>query len=244
MKSSSIKFQRLAVVAALSMAAYGAHASANLLTNGGFETGDYTGWSVNTQAGSNGALQVAANNGGTSPISGFAYAANATGGNWFSITDQGGPGSYALTQSFTLATASTVTISFQMFANNQAGATFNNGRDFGTSPNQNAEVDLLVGGASAFTDASSDIVSTLYGPGADTAANPNPWTSFSSTLALAAGTYQLRFAETDNQLFFQQGVDNVSVTTSAVPEPGSTMLMLAGLGAVAAIARPRQRAAR
>jgi hypothetical protein len=244
MKSSSIKIRRLAVVAALSMAAYGAHASANLLTNGGFETGDYTGWSLNTQDGSGGALSIVANNGGTSPLSGFGYAANATGGNWFSITDQAGPGSYALTQSFTLAKATTVTISFQTFANNQASTTLANGRDYSSSPNQNAEVDLLLGGADAFTNASADIVATLYGPGADTAGNPNPWSTFTSTLALAAGTYQLRFAETDNQFFFQQGVDNVSVTTSAVPEPGSTMLMLAGLGAVATIARRRQRAAR
>lgn len=244
MKTSSFKILTLAAIAAMSMAAFGAHAATNLLSNGDFETGDYTGWSVNTQAGSDGALQVVANNGGTSPISGFDYAVNATGGNSFSITDQGGPGSYSLTQSFTLASASTVTISFQMFANNQAAGTFNNGRDFGTSPNQNAEVDLLVGGADAFTNAASDIVSTLYGPGADVAGNPNPWSSFSSTLTLAAGTYQIRFAETDNQLFFQQGVDNVSVTTSAVPEPGSMMLVLAGLGAVATIARRKQRASR
>ena len=241
MKTSSFKTLPLAAIAAMSMAAVGAHAATNLLTNGDFETGDYTGWSVNTQAGSNGALQVVANNGGTSPISGFPYAVNAAGGNSFSITDQNGPGSYALTQSFTLASAATVTISFQMFANNQAAGTFNNGRDYTTPVNQNAEVDLLVGGADPFTNAAADIVSTLYGPGADVGSNPNPWTSFSSTLALAAGTYQIRFAETDNQLYFQQGVDNVAV---AVPEPGSTLLMLAGLGAVAAIARRKQRAAR
>jgi hypothetical protein len=244
MKTSSFKTLPLAAIAALSMAAFGAHAATNLLSNGDFETGNYTGWNINTQPGSDGALSVVANNGGTSPVSGFAYAVNATGGNSFSITDQGGPGSYALTQSFTLASASTVTISFQMFANNQAAGTFNNGRDYTTSPNQNAEVDLLVGGADAFTNAAADIVSTLYGPGADAAANPNPWSSFSSTLALAAGTYQIRFAETDNQLFFQLGVDNVSVTASTVPEPDSMLLMLAGLGVVATIARRKLRASR
>ncbi len=235
---------RIAAIAALSMTALGAHASANLLTNGNFETGNYTGWSVNTQSGSNGSLQVVANNGGNSPISGFAYASNANGGNWFSITDQSGPGSYSLTQSFTLATASTVTISFDLFANNQSGVDINNGRDYTAGGDQNAEVDLLLGGANAFTNASADIVSTLYGPGSNTVGNPSPWSSFSSTLALAAGTYQLRFAETDNQSFFQEGVDNVSVTTAAVPEPGSMALMLAGLGAVATIARRKQRASR
>jgi hypothetical protein len=70
-----------------------------------------------------------------------------------------------------------VTVSFDLFANNYASGTFNNGRDFGTDPNQNAEVDILFGGADPFTNSAADIIKVLYGPGADTGPNPNPWTS-------------------------------------------------------------------
>jgi hypothetical protein len=232
------------IVSAAAMAALvagGAHAG-ELLVNGGFETGDYTGWTTNVQGGSNGNLFIAPNNGGAAPISGSPYQFNAAGGNFFSITDQGGPGSYSLTQSFTLASTATVTVSFQMFANDEAGVVIPGGRDFTSGPNQNAEADILVGGANPFTNAPADIVSVLYGPGADNLnGNPNPWTSYSSTLTLGAGTYQIRFAETDNQFFFQQGVDNVSVTTS-VPEPAAWAMMLTGFGGLGALMRRRRTA--
>lgn len=209
--------------------------AANLLTNGDFETGDYTGWAANVQAGSNGALSIAPNNGGTSPISSFPYQLNANGGRFFSITDQRGPGSYSLTQSFTLATSTQVTISFDHFANNSVG-TINGGRDFTGPANQNAIVDLLVGGADPFSDAAADLVAVFYGPGADAGATPNPWVSYSTTLTLAAGTYLLRVAETDNRGFFQQGVDNVSVQAT-VPEPGTWLMLLVGFGTVGTIVR-------
>ncbi len=209
-----------------------------LITNGGFETGDYTGWTVNTQAGSSGSLNVVLNNGGTSPLSGFSYALNPAGGVYFSITDQTGPGSYSLTQSFTLLSSQKVTISFDLFANNNNGTDINNGRDYTINPNQNAVADLLVGGADPFTDAAADIVATLYGPGSD-GAGVNPWQSYSSSLFLAAGTYTLRFAETDNQTFFQQGVDNVSVSTA--PEPAAWAMMLVGFGVIGGGLRSRRR---
>ena len=206
-----------------------AHAT-ELISNGGFESGTFTGWNANIEAGSNGSLFVVSNNGGNAPLSGFPYQLNASGGNFFAISDQAGPGSYSLTQSFTIApNTANVTVSFQFFANDQAGviASTNPNRDFNTSPNENAEVDILTGGADPFTVNPSDIVATLYGPGADNlSGNPNPWTSYSFDLSsLAAGNYQIRFAETDNQFYFQMGVDNVSVVATQVPEPTSLAVL-------------------
>ena len=214
--------------------------AAEFIVNGGFETGNYTGWTANVQSGSNGNLFITPTV-GSGPTSNLSYATNANGGNFFSITDMNGPGSYSLTQSFTLATATKVTISFDHFANNYAGSGFNSGRDYNVRPNQNAVVDLLFGTPSAFTELPGDVAAVLYGPGADAGTNPNPWASYSSTLTLAAGTYTLRFAETDNQSFFNQGVDNVSVM-SLVPEPTTWAMLLIGFGAVGVATRRTRQA--
>jgi PEP-CTERM motif len=215
-------------------------AAGNLISNGGFETGDFTGWTTNVQAGSEGNLFVVPNNGGTTPLSGHSYAVNPTGGNFFALTDQGGRGSYSLTQSFSLGSAENVTVTFDLFANDWADLTAP-GRDFNTvTPTQNAEVDILTGGANPFTDGPG-IVATLYGPGADNFAdNPNPWTDYSSTLSLGAGTYEIRFAETDNQGFFNMGVDNVSVSM-AIPEPSTWCMVVIGFAAFGLIGWKRTR---
>jgi hypothetical protein len=63
-------------------------------------------------------------------------------------------------------------------------------------------------------------------------ASPNPWSTVTSTLSLAAGAYQIRLAETDNQGFFNMGVDNVSISTGAVPEPSTWALLTLGFAGI------------
>jgi len=227
-------------ILAIALTAAGAHAG-NLIVNGDFETGDYTGWNANVEPGSDGQLTVVANAGEGSPLSGYAMPFNPGGGSYFSVSDQYGPGSYSLTQSFTLSSATTVSVSFQMFVNDQYGTPAANGRDYNTNPNQNAEVDILTGTADPFTNAPADIVSVLYGPAAIVGGS-DPWTDYASSLSLAAGTYQIRFAETDNQGYFQQGVDNVSISAS-VPEPASWAMMLIGCAGLGALLRGSRRCA-
>ena len=70
----------------------------------------------------------------------------------------------------------------------------------------------------------------------------SPYIAYSFDIStLAAGTYQLRFAQVDNQGFFNQGVDNVSIeaVAGAVPEPASWAMMIVGFGIVGALARRR-----
>jgi hypothetical protein len=73
--------------------------------------------------------------------------------------------------------------------------------------------------------------------------------AFDLTALLAAHegeTLRLRFAEVDNQFFFQMGVDDVSLEAETqvdqVPEPASILLFGAGVAAV--VARMRRRTAR
>jgi hypothetical protein len=122
-----------------------------------------------------------------------------------------------------------------MFANNQAGTDYNNGRDFSTAVlSQNAVVDIILGSADPFTDTASDIVAALYGPKSD-GLGSNPWITYSNSLLL-----EIRFAETDNVFTFQQGVDNVSITLGAVPEPSTWAMLLLGFAGVGFLAYRRR----
>lgn len=211
--------------------------AANLLTNGGFESGTAAGWIQSTAPSSNGTAGVFAN-GANAPVSGLSTTVNAGGGNFVYLTGQGGPGGYELRQSFTLANAQIVTIKFDHFANNYGGAVFSgNGLDpFAGPPVQFALVDLISASTGAFSTAGQ--IQSFFS-GADGGSNPNPWTSYSFNVSLGAGTYAIRFAQADNQLFFTQGVDNVFVG-GAVPEPASWAMLIAGFGLVGAAGRRRR----
>jgi hypothetical protein len=221
----------------LSMAAVGTAQvrGQNLLANGNFETGTLAGWTEEDEAGGTGSWYISTP-GAASPISGYATANNPLGGNYYAVTDQTGPGSHVLLQSFTLASAETLTLSYQMFVDTQDGSYDNGTLDYSGTANEYGRVDLLTGTASAFSTAAGDILRTFY-TGNDTGVNPNPYTSYSYNLSLAAGTYQLRFGEVDNQNYFQMGVDNVSLV--AVPEPSTWAL--GGLGGLSVMLFRRKR---
>ena len=205
----------LPVAIAFSMAAL-TSARANLLVNGDFETGTYAGWNVFDQAGGSGTWFLDTP-GTTSPLAGFATAPNGAGGNFYAVTDQTGPGCHVLLQSFTLASGGLVNLSWQMFVNSQDGS-FNPGDlNYNTVPSEYGRVDLLTGAAAPFSTAGVDVLNTFYAGNDPQGSNPNPYAPYSFNVNLPAGTYQIRFAEVDNQSFFNMGVDNVSV--NEVPEP-------------------------
>jgi hypothetical protein len=198
-----------------------------LITNGGFETGDFTGWTTGVQAGSNGSISVVSGTSG--PNSGLPTAGPAA-GNFYSVTDQNGPGAYFLLQQFSLPSAfSDLNLSFDMFVNDWSGlGPLCSDLDYNNFPNQCARVDILTSTAGPFSTIAADIVASLYVGVDPQGSNPNLYTAYSFGLSSAlaglvgGSTYQLRFAQVDNQSFFNQGVDNVSlvVTTDTQQVPG------------------------
>jgi hypothetical protein len=200
--------------------------AANLIQNGGFETGDLTDWTA--EANGSGNFSVTGAN--TSPISGNTTPGPAS-GNFYAVGDETGPVSMAIGQDFTVAAGSTVTLSFDMFNNDYSGASpVGLGLNDGTEPNQHSEVDILSGGADLLTGAVLDQV--FYG-GSGTG---NPWTAYSydiSAAVAAGGTFEVDFANVNNQDFMNMGVDNVSITAGAAPDSVSTLgclgLVSAGL---------------
>lgn len=229
-----------AFFAAATLGATQASAGVELISNGDFSAG-LTGWTV-TNAGSGDILADTV--GTTTPISGITTSAAGGGAGLYAVSDQTGPGTHALTQAFTVsAGAAGVVITFDLFANDSDGGPFDTGLlDHTGAPNQHVRVDILTASAGAFSTAAADIVTTLIFPFVDPqASNPNPFTNYMFDITSAVGgggTFQLRFAEVDNQLFLNMGVDNVSIQET-VPEPFSAALVGLGMAAFAASRRRR-----
>ena len=202
-----------------------------LIVNGGFEAG-FVNWQVFDQAGGSGTVYLSAP-GAATPLSAHPTAPNPLGQTTYAVTDQTGPGTHVLLQPFVVpANSTSENLSFQMFVNDWDGGATVGPLDYTGGPVEYGRVDILKAAAGPFSTNPADIVDQLY-IGADAPlGTPDPYLpyNFNLTPFLVPGQgYQLRFAETDNQGFFNLGVDNVSLTS--VPEPSS--LALAALGAVA-----------
>lgn len=151
------------------------------------------------------------------------------------MTDQGGPGSHVLYQDFVVPTDVTIaTISFQHFISNQAGVFSNpNSLDYNVIPNQQARVDIIdpTIDADPFTMNVAAILANLFQASADGAYTVLTADVTALFAANAGATLRLRFAEVDNQLFFNNGIDAVSIVGQAVPEPATlALLSVAALG--------------
>jgi hypothetical protein len=240
---TSFKKMTAGAAAALALVALPLHAEPIL--NGDFETG-MTNWTAVDQVGSEGSFML--QSGTSSPVTGTTVAA--PGGGNAAMTDAEGPGSHALYQDFMQATAvGSARLSFDLFIGNRAGA-FSVpdplSLDFATPAlNQQARVDLLLGGSDPFSLAAEDLLLNLFAtlPGDPLVSGYNH-VEVDITALLNANlnrSLRLRFAEVDNVSLFQFGVDNVALAigdTNEVPEPASMLLLLGGLAA-AALSRRR-----
>jgi hypothetical protein len=245
-------FAAATVAAALGLSVP-ASAVTELISNGGFETGDFTGWTVFDQPGSAGSFFIDDADGSTP----FALpTVGPASGSFYAVSDQIFFTATALIQSFTVAgPASSVILSFDMFVNSFAGSIvdpagldilLDPGSITPIAPNQHARVDILSAAAGPL-DTGAGVLGNFYLGVDPLGSNPNPYTSYSfdiTSLVGAGGTFRLRFAEVNNSNNLNQGVDNVSILANqgqggVVPEPVTGMLGLMGLASLGMAARRR-----
>jgi hypothetical protein len=196
----------VAFVAALALA--GTAAAVAQFVNGSFETGDFTGWTHVDQGGGSWFVY----SGTTTPVNGFSFFAPPD-GTYAAVTDQFGPGGHVLYQDIAVRNVPATCqdrIKFTLYYNNRAGVFFNPATlDYTVVPNQQYRVDIMRPGSPDFSVAPGDVLANVF---QTTALSPTvlaPTTFSVSTAPWAGQTVRIRFAEVDNQFFFNAAVDNV-----------------------------------
>lgn len=202
----------LALVAAAAMTTGPLPASANddaqVVRNGGFETGTLSGWQTSEQG--NRGDGWSADTGARSPVSGFTIPAPPQ-GRWQAVSDQTGPGSHVLYQDIAVEDDEQG-LALTLWYRNRAGR-------FITPPslnpfsraNQQLRVDLMRPGAPVRSMAGGDILATIFRTRVGDPNRMEPTTFRQDLSGFEGGTVRLRIAEVDNQFFFQAGVDAVHV---------------------------------
>jgi hypothetical protein len=218
-------------------------AQVELIENGSFETGDFTGWTVINE-GSGGWFVYSGIN---TPQNGFAILAPPD-GDFAAVTDQSGGGSHLLLQEIIILPGSTVTCSAVIYYNN-APEDFFIGPDLSylTIPNQQARVDILSADADPFTVSDGVLLNVYQTQPGDPASLGYTTLDFDLT-PFAGSTVVLRAAEVDNVLFFNFAIDGVTCIseggTANIPTLGEWgMIAMAGILGLAGLMFARRRRA-
>src|SRR5207253_2680393 len=149
--------------------------------------------------------------GTVSPQSSYTIAAPPE-GTYAATTDAQGPGSHILYRDVTLTAGFNHTLNFLLYyANRGSGFVTPATLDYVGAPNQQYRVDVMNPAAPVNSMAPSDILATVFQTqvGDPLTKSPTPYT-FDLT-PFAGQTVRIRFAEADNQFYFQASLDNLSV---------------------------------
>jgi hypothetical protein len=198
--------------------------AASRVSNGGFETGDLSGWNVLNQNESEGGWY--AYSGTTSPLThvdALAIAAPPS-GSFAATTDQYGPGgSHVLYKDIRLKRNMKHKLSFFLYYDNKsnpgaadAGAFYTpipNTLDYAGESNQQYRVDVLKRSADPFSVDPSDVLATIFSTKEGDPSKLEPTLLTFNLTRFAGKTVRLRFAEVDNEGFFLASVDRVKVTS-------------------------------
>jgi hypothetical protein len=202
--------RRAALLGVLTLLAVPGASSAATIANGGFETGNLSGWTVVNQSNATfGDWFVYT--GTTSPGNGFPIAAPPE-GTHAAVTDQSGPGTHVLYQDVALESGFRHTLSFFVYYENQAGVfAAPPTLDFNVFPNQQYRIDVLRATADPLSTAPGDVLATVFQTREGDPPSLAPTTVSFDLTPFAGMTVRIRFAEVDNQLFFNASVDNVVI---------------------------------
>lgn len=195
-------------------------ASAAVISNGGFETGDLSGWTVFNEPGAGGSWF---NYTGTvAPMNPSAIPAPA-GGTRAAVADQGDPSSSVLYQDIVLEPGQTHTLKYDYFFINTSVDLWEipspDSFSHLTGDNQQFAIDITTTAASPITTNPAEILAS--GRRA-TVSDPSAfdWTSSTIDLTPLAGqTVRFRYVNVNNQAPLLTGLDNVSITSVDTSSP-------------------------
>jgi hypothetical protein len=201
-------------------------ASAELVTNGGFETGDFTGWHVQDQSMSAGTWFTYS--GTSSPRSAHPIPAPPQ-GSQAAIYDQNESGSSVLYQDVTLPAGTTDKLSMYVYYTSYTALLSAATLDYHSVGNQQFRIDVISPSAPLTSLAPSDILATVFATqtGGPTSMAPTVMTADLS--AFAGQTVRLRVAAVENSNYLNAGVDAVSIVASpSVATQPATAVSLTG----------------
>jgi hypothetical protein len=244
------------VVAALALLVAPGVAAGAVVTNGDFETGNLSGWTSTNESSSSTMNKWYAYTGTEAPVSGNPVHAPPQ-GKYAALTDQNGGGLHILSQDLTLPPGGTLyQLSMIAYYNSQAPIASPASLSADVDPNQQYRIDVMKPGTAIDSVAPADILATVLRTKTGDPDVLAPTQETADLAAYAGQTVRLRFAEVDNQLFFNASVDAVAVNTNGftvgaavknkkkgtaqvpVTVPGDGTLALTGAGVVQTSSAP------
>jgi len=187
-------------------------AKAQLITNGGFETGDLTGWTPDIEAGSAGNFYVMS--GTTTPLT-TSTVLPPPQGTFAAVTDNNENGSYIIYQDITVPATGTTAFSAIVYIECEAAYVSGTDLSYSPPPNQQVRIDIIAP-ASPIRDIGAGVLLNVF---QTTPATPLTlgYTTVNADLTTFAGqTVRIRIAGVSaNGGILNAAVDAVSVTTTA-----------------------------